>query len=208
VKRYFGSLFPVVCLALSTLTVTAKADTLTLVSASAQSGGEYIQPYEFSLNGSPTTIDLMCMDLNREITFGETWNVTEISSTSSFQYEEEAFIYSQVGGGVYSDSDVQWAAWSIFDPTDVQNRGQNTANVQALLAAANLAVTNGLPDSFYSRYVIYIPTGDDADTDWTAGTPQRFIGDPSPVPETSTLLMLGTGLVGAAGMLRRRISRS
>jgi hypothetical protein len=206
-KKHLASLFPIACLAiLSTIAMTAKADTLTLVSASAQSGGEYIQPYQFSLNGSATTIGLMCMDLNREITFGETWNVSEVSVTSSTAYEEEAYIYSQIGGGTYTDSDVQWAAWSLFDSTDVQSRSQNTTNVEDLLAAAQAAVAGGLPDSFYSNYVLYIPTDDQAG--WTDGIPQEFIGTASPVPEPTTLLMMGSGLMGMAGVVRRRMPRS
>lgn len=206
-KKSLAALVPVLCFAaLSLSSVMVKADTLTLVSASATSGGEYIYPYNFSLNGSPSTIGLMCMDLNREITFNETWNVTKVSVTASKQYEEEAYIFSQVGGGTYSNSDVQWAAWSIFDAPDVASDGMNSTNVQNLLAAANTAVTTGLPASFYSGYVLYIPTSDT--TGWTAGNPQEFIGKVSPVPEPSSLMLFGSGLLGLATAMHRRMAQA
>lgn len=46
------------------------------------------------------------------------------------------------------------------------------------------------------------PNNPDGD-DWTAGTPEVT----PPVPEPSSLLLLGTGILGAAGMLRRRMAR-
>lgn len=184
----------------------AKADTLKLVSASAQSGGEYIYPYGFSINGAATTTGLMCVDLNRIVTFGETWNVSEQSVTISTSFEEEAFIFSQLGKGTYSDSNIQWAAWSIIDSADVHARGMDTSNVTGLLAAAQNAVTTPgmLTLGFYSNYVLYVPTSDQ--TGWTAGIPQEFIGT-SPVPEPSSLMLLGTGLMSVAGLMRHRMRR-
>ena len=208
-KNSLAILVPTVCLSiLSMFSLMAKADTLSLVSVSAQSGGEYIYPYNFSVNGASTLTGLMCLDLNRTITVGETWQVTEQGVTSSNLYKQEAYIFSQLGQGTYSDSDVQWAAWSIFDAPGVHSHGMDTASVNQLLSSADTAVnTPGmLTADFYSQYQVYIPTNDMSG--WTMGIPQEFIGKVSPVPEPSSLVLLSSGLLGAAGMVNRRIRRA
>lgn len=209
-KKHIATLVPAICLVvLSTLSVSAKADTLQLTTVSAQAGGQYIYPYGFSVNGSSTTTGLMCMDLNRNVTLGEEWNVTQASVTGSTSYEEEAYIFSQVGGGTYSNADVQWAAWEIFDPRGVHAAGQDTSSVKNLVHAAQVAVAGGLSSSFYSQFVLYIPDTDLASRrDWTDGIPQEFIGRTSPVPEPSSLILFGSGLVGLAGAVRRKLGRA
>ena len=65
-----------VCLGLGSIAVPALAETLQLVSTCGESvGGEYVYPYIFSIDNAASLTSLMCLDLNRTITIGETWNV-------------------------------------------------------------------------------------------------------------------------------------
>lgn len=190
------------------------ADTVKLVSVGgANSGGEYIYPYNFSVNGSTSLYALMCLNLNRQVTLGESWNVNITglgldSSQTSTDYRADAWIAAQLATN--SASDVQWAVWDIFDPTDASKSSAFTANSQHLVSTGLLMANSAtlINSGFYSNFSLLRPTLNQ--TGWTSGQPQEFLSvvKVAQTPEPSSFLLLATGLTGGLGMLRRRFARA
>jgi len=126
-KIKFALLVPIVCLGVASM--VAKADTLTLNSGTVNpaGGSAEIYPYSFQLDTSSgaSTVNLMCLNYNREITAGETWSITEEgiptgNSLVDLDYRADAILYAEIlnpPAGV-SASEIQYAEWSIFDPSD------------------------------------------------------------------------------------------
>ena len=198
------ALLPGLCLALVSL--TAKADTLTF---NGVPGGGDTGPYSLTLGSSGEDLLLFCMNDQNFIQTGEQWTVnvinganlvTDLGMSLGDQYEEEAYIYSHYNGS--NANDVQLALWSIFDPS--ADSGDSTA--QALVTAAS-----NLSNPFYTNgslgdYTFYLYNGGTITDQYDGYLPQNFIG-PSSAPEPSSLFLLGSGLIGLAGVARRRLVR-
>jgi hypothetical protein len=215
--RKIGLLVPVICLAL--VPCAAKADpVLTFNSSSGVVG-----PYNLTLNPPGSNLSLFCLNDTLDIQATESWTVAVINganlSTNSLtgsspslllDYEEEAYIFSKYTGGPSSAQntiDVQDALWKIFDPAD----SVDTTAANWITAASTFTYTS----AFLSNYTFYVYDGGTVNdpvinANGAPSAPQNFIGDapPSPAPEPSTLLMLGTGLTGLAGVIRRKLTRT
>lgn len=196
----------------------AMAGTLKLVSTgSTVVDNAYVYPYNFSINGSSSLTSLLCINYNREVTVGETWNVNEEaiptdSSTSSQDLRALALIDYGIATdyGGYSASDYQFADWSILDATAVDNLSGYTSTA-ALIASTALQEANStslINSGFFSDFTLYAANTSNT-TGWTDGQPQNFIGlgDPTSVtPEPSSIALLGTGMLGLAGVIRKRLA--
>jgi hypothetical protein len=197
--------------ALAPFKAFADSVTLTLEGSSGISvDGVAIYPYNFSIDGSKTTTQLMCISFAAQDYIGESWTATTATVAGNAKYEEAAYIFSLAsapGASLTTVLEAQYANWELFDPNDpnllapVSGGPQNAIN--SMLNQASAFVAANPKSSLYSDYVVYIPVNGSWPTQ--DGVPQQLIGrDPSVTPEPSSLVLFGSGLLGFALILQRR----
>jgi hypothetical protein len=194
------------------------AGSLKLTSTNGQ-----VYPYVFDVTiGSTTTtgVDLSCLNDNRSVSVGESWNVeavnldsliidgvSSVDGSSLTGLEEDAYLDALYNTGHGTDTEVQDAIWDILNPGSKSLDSTATADYNNAIASIGHEST-----SFYSQFTFYFPSTDNGQT----SEPQEFMGYspvsgngvPPVTPEPSSLILLGTGILGLAGGLRHRMSAS
>jgi PEP-CTERM motif len=157
-------------------------------------------PYNGAINDVPN--DFMCISYNEHIEAVESWTATQYS-------------VSGYGSLIGNPTEAQQLAYLYL-------QSENAANgaISAAYNAAAWYLNEGVPDitgdplayGYYNRVLglgsypgianvqFYVPVAGTA-SNLSLGIPQIFIAE---TPEPSTLTMMGSGLLGLAGLARKR----
>ncbi len=182
--------------------LTAAADTIKLdgISGNAQ-GGIQVTPYYLSVNGG-ADIAAVCVDFDQHVTVGESWtgsivnmagdlSNTRLGASGFATYREEAWLYSQFLAGAAPAGDINFAIWALTEPL-VKTTDGWTAGAQNWL---NLATTTDLANFSTVNFNIITPR------DLSATGPQEYV---VATPEPASLFLLGSGLLGVGGLVRKK----
>jgi PEP-CTERM motif-containing protein len=188
-------------LLLGLLAVPAFAGTVNLQFTGLPTGNSYSgiasYPYDIAVNGGPNQW-MMCLSYYEHIEGWETWqaNVVSIGSldpVTNLQDYEAAYLFKMAVADGGADGSINAAAWYLFEGAPPLTPG-----MQAWLT---LAQGETYTKGEFSDVLLYtaIPGSESIAG---LGTAQNFLGS---TPEPGTLVLLGSGLIGLSGMLRRKL---
>ena len=212
-----GSMFLSVAFGDSTVSMA-----LTGVGNGTVVGPAYVNPYNGTVNNSPTL--LICDDFAAESYVGETWKANAISfadlsanlsntkwgslgASINLYYEaawlSDALLAAYAANDTVKQGQLSYAIWGLFTPSALQY----SAGAQGWIDQAVAAVTaSGFSAAQFNNYVIYTPIAGTAYLGTRAmSTPQEFIAR---TPEGSAIALLLFNLAGMlmfAFVFRRRI---
>lgn len=206
-SRIFISLVLVLCLCTLASAKSINVNMTFLYPGGNNSGGYYTYPYYFSINGGAPTA-LMCDSFTNHITQGQSWTASVtgllqgkgLFGKDFLDYKAAGIIFLGVMGGTIDANIGNWAIWNLFDKGITTDPKVLALEAQALFKAkhSGSGALKGL--------VLYTAVGSKP-----GSGPQEFIGyNPGIMitPEPASLLLLSTGLLGLAALLRRKLVRS
>ncbi len=155
-------------------------------------------PYNISVNGGPDQW-MMCIGYYEHIEGGETWqaNVASVGSldpTTHLVYYEAAYLFKMAVTDGGADPNINAATWYLLEGAP-----SLTTEAAALVALAqNQSYTMGE----FGDVLLYsaIPGSESGNL----GTAQDFLAH---TPEPGTLMMFGSGMIGLASVMRRKLRR-
>jgi hypothetical protein len=173
-------------------------------------GGVYTYPYNFSINGGPST-PLICDAFDNDVVSGETWtaNVSSLLSGSglfgsnALDYKAAGLIFRGITSGSIDATVGNWAIWGLFSQNAANNSFYSGSGA-GLLASQYLISAASASDSAFNGLVLYTPV---AGTQSWGGTPQEYIGyGRVSAPEPTSIAMIGLVLLTLGAAVRKRFS--